>query len=181
MADISAVAGVTKHFPRGNGLDESSKLGPLINPKQLAKVTELVTDAVERGAGVAVGGEAPGGPGNFYPATVLTDVPADARILKEEVFGPVAPITGFDTEEEVSPPPTTPNTAWPPTFTHNRWTERCGSPKPSSPAWSASTAERSLIPPPRSAVSRNPVSVAKAAPKASRNTSTQIHRADELI
>ncbi|CAN5673265.1 NAD-dependent succinate-semialdehyde dehydrogenase [soil metagenome] len=87
-------------FPLGNGLDEASKLGPLINGKQLAKVTELVNDAVERGAGVAVGGEAPGGPGHFYPATVLTDVPADARILKEEVFGPVAPITGFDTEEE---------------------------------------------------------------------------------
>ena len=49
---------------------------------------------------VAVGGVAPGGPGHFYPATVLADVPADARILKEEVFGPVAPITGFDTEEE---------------------------------------------------------------------------------
>jgi succinate-semialdehyde dehydrogenase/glutarate-semialdehyde dehydrogenase len=87
-------------FPLGNGLDDSSKLGPLINAKQLSKVTELVTDAVERGAGVAVGGEAPGGPGNFYPATVLTDVPADARILREEVFGPVAPITGFDTEED---------------------------------------------------------------------------------
>lgn len=87
-------------FPLGNGLDESSKLGPLINEKQLAKVTELVNDAVERGATVAVGGQAPGGPGNFYPATVLTDVTGDARILKEEVFGPVAPITGFDTEEE---------------------------------------------------------------------------------
>ncbi|MET0898954.1 MAG: NAD-dependent succinate-semialdehyde dehydrogenase [Mycobacterium sp.] len=87
-------------FPLGNGLDDSSKLGPLINAKQLSKVTELVTDAVDRGATVAVGGEAPGGPGNFYPATVLTDVPADARILKEEVFGPVAPITGFDTEED---------------------------------------------------------------------------------
>jgi succinate-semialdehyde dehydrogenase/glutarate-semialdehyde dehydrogenase len=87
-------------FTLGKGLDESSTLGPLINSKQLAKVTELVNDAVERGATVAVGGEAPGGPGNFYPATVLTDVPGDARILKEEVFGPVAPITGFDTEEE---------------------------------------------------------------------------------
>ena len=53
-----------------------------------------------RGATVAVGGVAPGGPGNFYPATVLADVPADARILKEEVFGPVAPIAGFDAEEE---------------------------------------------------------------------------------
>ena len=59
-----------------------------------------MSDAVSRGATVAVGGVAPGGPGNFYPATVLADVPADARILKEEVFGPVAPITGFDTEEE---------------------------------------------------------------------------------
>jgi succinate-semialdehyde dehydrogenase/glutarate-semialdehyde dehydrogenase len=87
-------------FTLGKGLDESSTLGPLINSKQLAKVTELVNDAVERGATVAVGGEAPGGPGNFYPATVLTDVPGDARILKEEVFGPVAPITGFDTEQE---------------------------------------------------------------------------------
>lgn len=84
----------------GNGLEESSTLGPLINSKQLQKVTELVSDAVSRGATVAVGGVAPGGPGNFYPATVLADVPADARILKEEVFGPVAPITGFDTEDE---------------------------------------------------------------------------------
>jgi succinate-semialdehyde dehydrogenase / glutarate-semialdehyde dehydrogenase len=87
-------------FTLGKGLDESSTLGPLINAKQLSKVSELVNDAVERGATVAIGGEAPGGPGNFYPATVLADVPADARILKEEVFGPVAPITGFDTEDE---------------------------------------------------------------------------------
>ena len=87
-------------FTLGKGLDSSSTLGPLINAKQVATVTELVSDAVSRGATVAVGGVAPGGPGNFYPATVLTDVPADARILKEEVFGPVAPITGFDTEDE---------------------------------------------------------------------------------
>jgi succinate-semialdehyde dehydrogenase/glutarate-semialdehyde dehydrogenase len=84
----------------GNGLDESSTLGPLINRKQLDKVAELVSDAVSRGATVAVGGVASDGPGNFYPATVLTDVPDDARILKEEVFGPVAPIAGFDTEEQ---------------------------------------------------------------------------------
>lgn len=87
-------------FTLGKGTEKSSTLGPLINAKQVAKVTELVSDAVDRGAKVAVGGEAPGGPGNFYPATVLADVPADARILKEEVFGPVAPITGFDTEDE---------------------------------------------------------------------------------
>jgi succinate-semialdehyde dehydrogenase/glutarate-semialdehyde dehydrogenase len=84
----------------GNGLDPASKLGPLINTKQLNKVQELVNDAVEKGATVALGGEAPGGPGNFYPATVLTDIPTTARILTEEVFGPVAPIIGFDTEED---------------------------------------------------------------------------------
>src|SRR5689334_10635156 len=87
-------------FQLGKGIDPSSTLGPLINSKQVSTVTELVSDAVSRGATVAVGGVAPDGPGNFYPATVLADVPADARILKEEVFGPVAPITGFDTEEE---------------------------------------------------------------------------------
>ncbi|MGV0812089.1 NAD-dependent succinate-semialdehyde dehydrogenase [Mycolicibacterium boenickei] len=87
-------------FTLGKGIDPSSTLGPLINSKQVSTVTELVSDAVSRGASVAVGGVAPGGPGNFYPATVLADVPADARILKEEIFGPVAPITGFDTEDE---------------------------------------------------------------------------------
>ncbi|HUO37298.1 MAG TPA: NAD-dependent succinate-semialdehyde dehydrogenase, partial [Mycobacterium sp.] len=84
----------------GNGLDSSATLGPLINAKQLDKVKELVDDAVSRGATIAIGGEAPDGPGHFYPATVLTDVPPDARILREEVFGPVAPIIGFDTEEQ---------------------------------------------------------------------------------
>ncbi|BBZ31899.1 NAD-dependent succinate-semialdehyde dehydrogenase [Mycolicibacterium confluentis] len=87
-------------FTLGNGLDEGSTLGPLVNAKQVATVADLVSDAVARGATVAVGGVAPGGPGNFYPATVLTDVAPDSRILKEEVFGPVAPVIGFDTEEE---------------------------------------------------------------------------------
>jgi succinate-semialdehyde dehydrogenase / glutarate-semialdehyde dehydrogenase len=87
-------------FTLGNGLDKSSTLGPLINAKQVATVEDLVADAVSKGASVAVGGVAPEGPGHFYPATVLDGVPANARIFKEEVFGPVAPIIGFDTEEE---------------------------------------------------------------------------------
>ena len=87
-------------FTLGNGLDKSSTLGPLVNAKQVATVEDLVSDAVSKGATVAVGGVAPGGPGHFYPATVLADVPATARIFKEEVFGPVAPVIGFDTEEE---------------------------------------------------------------------------------
>ncbi len=84
----------------GPGIDPETTLGPLINRDQLATVAELVDDAVQAGAKVLLGGEAPGGPGWFYPATVLADVPASARILREEVFGPVAAITGFDTEEE---------------------------------------------------------------------------------
>jgi succinate-semialdehyde dehydrogenase/glutarate-semialdehyde dehydrogenase len=87
-------------FTLGNGLDSSSTLGPLVNAKQVGTVEDLVSDAVSKGATVAVGGVAPDGPGHFYPATVLAGVPADARILKEEVFGPVAPVIGFDTEEE---------------------------------------------------------------------------------
>jgi succinate-semialdehyde dehydrogenase/glutarate-semialdehyde dehydrogenase len=87
-------------FTLGNGLDDASKLGPLINAKQVATVQDLVSDAVSRGATVAVGGVAPDGPGHFYPATVLANVSAQSRILKEEVFGPVAPVVGFDTEEE---------------------------------------------------------------------------------
>jgi succinate-semialdehyde dehydrogenase/glutarate-semialdehyde dehydrogenase len=87
-------------FVLGNGLDSAATLGPLISPKQVGTVADLVSDAVSRGATVALGGVASGGPGYFYPATVLADVPADARILAEEVFGPVAPITGFDTEEQ---------------------------------------------------------------------------------
>ncbi|MET4428815.1 MULTISPECIES: NAD-dependent succinate-semialdehyde dehydrogenase [unclassified Mycolicibacterium] len=89
-----------REFTLGNGLDKSSTLGPLINAKQVATVADLVSDAVSRGATVAVGGVAPDGPGHFYPATVLANLSADSRILKEEVFGPVAPIIGFDTEEE---------------------------------------------------------------------------------
>ncbi|MBJ7351927.1 MAG: aldehyde dehydrogenase family protein, partial [Rhodococcus sp.] len=84
----------------GPGVDPDTKLGPLINADQLETVQELVDDAVEKGATVALGGSAPGGDGYFYPATVLTDMPTSARILKEEVFGPVAPIVGFDTEQE---------------------------------------------------------------------------------
>lgn len=87
-------------FTMGPGTDPETKLGPLINQNQLDTVAELVADAVDAGAKVRLGGEAPGGEGYFYPATVLADVPASARILKEEVFGPVAAITGFDTEAE---------------------------------------------------------------------------------
>ncbi|MFJ4652776.1 NAD-dependent succinate-semialdehyde dehydrogenase [Nocardia sp. NPDC088792] len=87
-------------YKLGPGTDSDTTLGPLINENQLDTVSELVEDAVSAGAQVKLGGKAPGGPGWFYPATVLTDIPVHARILREEVFGPVAPIVGFETEEE---------------------------------------------------------------------------------
>jgi len=84
----------------GPGLDEGVQLGPLINRGTLDKVAQLVEEAVGQGATVLTGGKARGGPGYFYEPTLLTDVRADARILKQEIFGPVAPLCVFDTVEE---------------------------------------------------------------------------------
>jgi succinate-semialdehyde dehydrogenase/glutarate-semialdehyde dehydrogenase len=84
----------------GPGTEEGVEVGPLIDDEQLGKVAELVDDAVAKGARVLCGGERVEGPGHFYRPTVLTDVPAEARLLKEEVFGPVAPITTFADEDE---------------------------------------------------------------------------------
>ncbi|TQM30450.1 NAD-dependent succinate-semialdehyde dehydrogenase [Nocardia bhagyanarayanae] len=91
---------MTNSVTMGPGTDPETTLGPLINEDQLTTVSELVDDAVAAGARVRLGGKAPGGPGWFYPATILSDVPPQARILREEVFGPVAPIVGFETEDE---------------------------------------------------------------------------------
>jgi succinate-semialdehyde dehydrogenase/glutarate-semialdehyde dehydrogenase len=85
----------------GNGLDDGVALGPLVNAEGRDKVVELVDDAVKKGAKVLTGGKAPGGPGYFYPATVLTNVPDSAAMLREEIFGPVASLQTFKTEEEV--------------------------------------------------------------------------------
>ncbi|MGZ4508233.1 MAG: NAD-dependent succinate-semialdehyde dehydrogenase [Blastococcus sp.] len=84
----------------GRGTDEGVEVGPLIDDAARRKVDELVADAVAQGARLTIGGRALDGPGYFYAPTVLADVPAAARILREEVFGPVAPITTFATEEE---------------------------------------------------------------------------------
>ncbi len=84
----------------GRGVEPDTDIGPLIDETQRSKVHELVTDAVERGATVLTGGGPVDGPGYFYRPTVLTGVPSDSRVLAEEIFGPVAPIVSFDTEEE---------------------------------------------------------------------------------
>ncbi|MDV7087873.1 NAD-dependent succinate-semialdehyde dehydrogenase [Rhodococcus sp. IEGM 248] len=84
----------------GPGDLAGTQVGPLITEKQRSSVAELVTDAVDKGAVVTTGGCNAAGEGYFYEPTVLADVPADARILKEEVFGPVAAVIGFDGEDE---------------------------------------------------------------------------------
>ncbi len=84
----------------GRGTEPDVDVGPLIDQDQRGKVAELVSDALSRGARVLIGGSEVPGPGYFYEPTVLTDVPDDARLLEEEIFGPVAPVASFSSEEE---------------------------------------------------------------------------------
>jgi succinate-semialdehyde dehydrogenase / glutarate-semialdehyde dehydrogenase len=84
----------------GRGVDEDTDVGPLIDDNQRTKVSELVQDAIGRGAKAVVGGQAREGAGYFYNPTVLTDIPDGAELLTEEIFGPVAPIKGFADEDE---------------------------------------------------------------------------------
>jgi len=85
----------------GDGTQDGVDVGPLITEKARAGVHELVSDAVSGGARALTGGAVPDGPGHFYPPTVLVDVPASARVFREEIFGPVAPISTFTDEDEV--------------------------------------------------------------------------------
>ena len=84
----------------GPGTDDRSELGPMINRRQLDRIADLVENAVAAGAQVVTGGGTRPGDGYFMEPTVLTDVPADARLRSEEIFGPVAPIYTFRTDAE---------------------------------------------------------------------------------
>jgi succinate-semialdehyde dehydrogenase/glutarate-semialdehyde dehydrogenase len=84
----------------GRGTDSDASVGPLIDANQRDKVAELVDDAVAKGAKPVVGGAKRDGQGYFFEPTVLRDIAPDARLLREEIFGPVAPIVVFETEEE---------------------------------------------------------------------------------
>jgi succinate-semialdehyde dehydrogenase / glutarate-semialdehyde dehydrogenase len=84
----------------GRGTEPGVDVGPLISAGQRESVLQLLDDAVQGGARRVVGGGAPDGPGYFVEPTVLVDIPKDARLLREEIFGPVAPVATFRTEEE---------------------------------------------------------------------------------
>jgi succinate-semialdehyde dehydrogenase/glutarate-semialdehyde dehydrogenase len=84
----------------GPGGNDSTQVGPLINADAVTKVHALVSDALDRGARPLTGASAPNRPGFYYDPTVLADVPTDATILTEEIFGPVAPIVPFQNEQQ---------------------------------------------------------------------------------
>ncbi|MFC8371727.1 NAD-dependent succinate-semialdehyde dehydrogenase [Streptomyces sp. NPDC057239] len=84
----------------GDGLDESTTMGPLANERRLKAMERLVADAVSRGAKVLTGGERPDRTGYFFAPTVLSDVPADAELMSEEPFGPLVPIVPFTDLDE---------------------------------------------------------------------------------
>ncbi|HEY2317737.1 MAG TPA: NAD-dependent succinate-semialdehyde dehydrogenase [Solirubrobacteraceae bacterium] len=84
----------------GRGVEDETDVGPLIDDDQRGKVSDLVQDAIGRGAKAVVGGHQREGAGYFYEPTVLTDIPEDAKLLQEEIFGPVAPVKGFTDEDE---------------------------------------------------------------------------------
>jgi succinate-semialdehyde dehydrogenase/glutarate-semialdehyde dehydrogenase len=84
----------------GRGTEDGVEVGPLIDSTQRSKVSELVQDAVGKGAKALVGGHERDGAGYFYEPTVLADISDDANLLTEEIFGPVAPVKGFESEDE---------------------------------------------------------------------------------
>jgi succinate-semialdehyde dehydrogenase/glutarate-semialdehyde dehydrogenase len=85
----------------GNGIDDGVDVGPLVNASTRDKVAAFVEDAVSKGAQLRLGGKVPGGPGYFYPPTVITDVPETAECVHDEIFGPVAALQTFTDQDDV--------------------------------------------------------------------------------
>ncbi|QOG23767.1 MULTISPECIES: NAD-dependent succinate-semialdehyde dehydrogenase [Bradyrhizobium] len=98
---VDKFVAAAKSLKVGNGLDKDTRMGPLANPRRVDAMEGLVSDAVQRGAKVQAGGKRIGNEGFFFEPTVITDVPRDARIMNEEPFGPLAPITSFRSYDEV--------------------------------------------------------------------------------
>lgn len=97
---VARFATIASDLPVGNGLEEANLMGALTNQRRLQHVTELVDDAVACGAHLRCGGMRIGNRGYFYAPTVLTDVPAEARIMAEEPFGPIVSVQRFSTADD---------------------------------------------------------------------------------
>jgi succinate-semialdehyde dehydrogenase/glutarate-semialdehyde dehydrogenase len=154
----------------GRGTDDGVQVGPLVDAPSREKVVELVGDAVGHGATVRVGGDAVDGPGWFYRPTVLTGVPLDARLTKEEIFGPVAPISVFDTDDEAVAAANDTEFG----LVSYLYTENLARALRVSEALESGMVglNTGLVsnPPPRSAASSSPASAARAGPSASTST-----------
>ncbi|GJD56414.1 NAD-dependent succinate-semialdehyde dehydrogenase [Methylobacterium dankookense] len=98
---VDGFTAVAKAVKVGDGLDPSTKMGPLIHSRRLDAMESLVADATAQGATLKTGGKRIGNRGNFFEPTVFTEVPLTARIMNEEPFGPIAAIQRFSSEEEV--------------------------------------------------------------------------------
>jgi succinate-semialdehyde dehydrogenase/glutarate-semialdehyde dehydrogenase len=98
---VAALAKRMEALTVGPGTDPATECGPMITASAVDKIDRLVKDAVSRGAMVLCGGNKPETGGFFYPPTVLTEVTTDAELAHEEIFGPVAPIMKFESEDEV--------------------------------------------------------------------------------
>lgn len=98
---VDVFTGVFKDLHVGDGMDDATQMGPLANPRRVDAMEEFVADAKNRGASVRCGGDRIGNQGFFFEPTVLTDVPDDAKIMREEPFGPLAPIVPFRDYDEV--------------------------------------------------------------------------------
>lgn len=102
---VSRLVERVRRITTGDGLEPGVTMGPIINPKQLARVHSIVQDSLAAGARAATGGDLlrlPGhlGSGNFFAPTVLTNATSDMRCTREEIFGPVAAVVPFKSEEE---------------------------------------------------------------------------------
>jgi succinate-semialdehyde dehydrogenase / glutarate-semialdehyde dehydrogenase len=97
VADLAKFAQALKV---GDGLADGTQMGPLANPRRVAAMADLMQDALQRGVIVAAGGERLPGDGNFFPPTVLDNVPLDAKVFNEEPFGPIAAVRRFNTLDE---------------------------------------------------------------------------------
>jgi succinate-semialdehyde dehydrogenase/glutarate-semialdehyde dehydrogenase len=98
---VEGFTDLAKNVKVGNGLEEGVVMGPLIAPRRLDVMESFVSDAKSHGAEITTGGERMGNRGYFYAPTVMKDVPDNAKIMREEPFGPLAPITHFNTFDEV--------------------------------------------------------------------------------
>jgi succinate-semialdehyde dehydrogenase/glutarate-semialdehyde dehydrogenase len=98
---VQALAAKVAAMKVGSGLDAGVDVGPMIDAKALASALAFIDDAVAGGARVLAGGKRQGASGNFLQPTLLVDVPANAKCLREEIFAPVAVVLPFDTEDEV--------------------------------------------------------------------------------